>query len=669
MGREYSSKNKIFTSILIPLAIGLLVALGTMWGFGQEPPAGKELGDFSLLEKERQLRGELEAKIQTDILDPIIGRGKAMVFVSVELDIETKRQKVVQSGAGYASKTESETAPLAQTEFLLPGIPKPKNLAEGPLDGKAQQAKQERGATEEKMTQRTLIKRMEILILHDEALPQDTLEMARSRIIDALRHFEVKPDQIVFKPTRMQGRLMDDLRQPAVYVPILFALMLFLFLLFLFGPMASFMRGYVKLLEKREGAEITMESEGKNTADEGEGGGMGGGAMGAMEGEMEALDKEKEGGEDEMQRFEPFKYINEQNLKGLIFLLKREEPWIISVVLTYLKAELAQKVLQALPLEVQARAAMETAIIREVTREQVVAIDQQIKERVDFVVGGIEPLLKMLEDCRADIRDSILEYLKNERPEVYDKIRKRLLLFEDLPSIPDKILAQVARELKPSEIAIALKSAPPEIEAKVFANLSSGAVNLVKEEMELNAEVSVESVAKERQKIIGIIKKLETEGKITFREKPQATVIEGIEEDQGEAAQRLRDWREQWREKMPQAGGLGPTESQGLERPISEAAPASQASAPKPESLGPDALYEQGLSLYNQGRYEEAERAFQSATLGRENFWQAHQGLGSCRYAQGRIAQALESYERALKLNPSPELEEFVRSMRVQAGT
>ncbi|MBI4370127.1 MAG: tetratricopeptide repeat protein [Elusimicrobia bacterium] len=624
--------------------------------WGEDANSGLDVPNLSLLEKERQLRTELEKKIQTDILDPILGRGKAVVFVSIELDVVTIRQKSSQSGVGAASKADAQSSLLNETEFILPGIPKPKSLSAGPSEGRAQQAKQERGEVEEKTTQRTEIKRFEAVIMHDETVLKETLDLVRQRIMDALRQFAVKPDQIIFKPTRMEGRIVDDLRQPTVYVPALFALLVFLFLMFLFGPLSSFMRGYVRLLERREGAEITMESEEKKEGDNGEGGGGGGGLGAAVEGDLETLDGEGQGGEEDMPKFEPFVYINEQNIKGLNYLLRREEPWVISVVLTYLKPEYGQKVLTALPIDLQARVAMETAVIREVTREQVTAIDQQIKERVDFVIGGLEPLVRMLEEAPSDIREGILEYLKNERPEVYDKIRKRLLCFEDLPTIPDKVLALAIRELKPSQIATAIRGSSPEIENKVFSNLSSGAVNLVKEEMELASEVTPEEAEQERQKILEVIKRMEAEGKVNFREQPKTSVIDGIEEDATRARERLELWKRSQKD-----------EPQALQAAASSGPTASPESGPQAPQEIAYQWHAQGMELYAQGRYDEAVAAFDQALRHEPNFGEAHQGLGGCHYAMGKYQEALACYEQALAISPNPELEEFVASIRVQA--
>ena len=45
--------------------------------------------------------------------------------------------------------------------------------------------------------------------------------------------------------------------------------------------------------------------------------------------------------EDEMKKFEPFVYINEENVKRLayLFILRKEEPWVVAVVASYLRSD------------------------------------------------------------------------------------------------------------------------------------------------------------------------------------------------------------------------------------------------------------------------------------------------------------------------------------------
>ena len=57
-----------------------------------------------------------------------------------------------------------------------------------------------------------------------------------------------------------------------------------------------------------------------------------GGGEGEGEGEGEKTEEELKAEEELMKKFEPFTYVSEQNLKGLAYLLRKEEPWIIALV-------------------------------------------------------------------------------------------------------------------------------------------------------------------------------------------------------------------------------------------------------------------------------------------------------------------------------------------------
>ncbi|MEK6544877.1 MAG: FliG C-terminal domain-containing protein [Elusimicrobiota bacterium] len=616
-----------------------------------ESPSGVDVPDLALLEQERQLREELEKKIQSDIIDPILGQGKAMVFVSVELDVITTKEKIAQKGTGSAGKAQTKSSLFDEAEFLMPGIPKPKSLSQVPAEGKTQSSEQEKGAEQVKVTQRTVVKRMEIVILHDDMISADSLGVVSQRIIDALSHFKVGPEQIVFKPTKFKPTTVENMRNPDVYIPIIFAMLLMMFLMFLFGPVSSFMRGYIRGLEKREGAEIEMNSETKGPEAGGPGSGMGGGAFGSLEGEIDKESEEKT--QEEAMKLELFNFINDENVKRLVYLLKHEEPWIIAVVISYLKPDYAKlvmkDVLESLPLDRQAKVAIETATIRQLTLEQVLAIEKDMRDRVNFVIGGIEPLVKTLEDVSPQTAEGILEYLKNEKPEVYDKVRQRLVLFEDIVSMPDKAVAIALREVKAEDIAKALVNVSPEIEQKCLSNISSGAANIVKEEMQLLSNVPDDVISRERQKIVDTIKHLEEKGTITFRKRVTNQALEGIDEDEMRAKERQKQWRLR----------QGDQEEPAVITDKEEHNEASETA---------DEWYAQGEQLYEQGRQEEALEAFSKAAETNPDFWQAYQYIGACHYSAGRYNDALRAYEQVLKLNPSDEVKQMVDAMRVQVG-
>src|SRR3989339_383050 len=457
-----------------------------------------------VFEREYQIKKEVETKIKNEILDPMLGRDRASVFADIELDIIANKHD--ESGSKLGVSQKYKEAPgnknKADTDFILPGVPKPKSVRdatnERPSAAQALQAQQEKGLQKIRYGVETEFKRFQVTILHDESLPKESLEAVRQKVNDILLPYKIRqkdPATILFKPARFKSiDWRDDLKRPNVYLPLLYAFLALFLLLFLFGPLAGFMRRYVKAILAKPGAEVNIE----NKEEEGKGGGGDGEGEGVKEGhqqiemmfQQKSAEEEDSEEEDEMKKFAPFAYINEENLKRLVymFLLRKEEPWLIAVVLSYLKPEYARQALSIMPVELQAKVAMEAITVRQVTREQGQAIDSEIKENIDFVVGGVEGLVRMIDDADPVSRQNILEYLKAQKPILYDKVKKSILTFEDIANFPDRSVQQILRGLN-------------------------------SETMEYSLEITPVQIDDARIKILDDIKALEKEGKIVVREK------------------------------------------------------------------------------------------------------------------------------------------------------
>ena len=152
-----------------------------------------------------------------------------------------------------------------------------------------------------------------------------------------------------------------------------------------------------------------------------------------------------------------------KNLKGLAYLLRKEEPWITTLVISYLKPEFAKEVFASMPPELQARVAVETATIRQTSLEQVMSIDEYVKKKIDFVLGGLENLLKILNEADKATRENILDYLRNEKPQLYERVREEVVLFEDILKFPDAAIQGIVREVGTESLSRAMRGAPPDI--------------------------------------------------------------------------------------------------------------------------------------------------------------------------------------------------------------
>ena len=126
--------------------------------------------------------------------------------------------------------------------------------------------------------------------------------------------------------------------------------------------------------------------------------------------------------------------------------------------------------------------------------------------------GGVEAVAEVLNLIDRSTERGILENLEEEDPDLVDKIRRLMFVFEDIILVNDKGIQNALKEVEHSDLALALKTASEELKQKFFNNMSARASELVKEDMEYLGPVRVADVEQAQQQIVDIIRKLEESG-------------------------------------------------------------------------------------------------------------------------------------------------------------
>lgn len=79
-----------------------------------------------------------------------------------------------------------------------------------------------------------------------------------------------------------------------------------------------------------------------------------------------------------------------------------------------------------------------------------------------------------------------------------------------------------------------------------------------------------------------------------------------------------------------------------------------------------DAVYNQGIILWNQGKIAEAKEKFQEAIAANATFADAHYQLGMAQLNEGQLTEAVTSFETYLKLAPTGSFAEQAKGMVAQ---
>ena len=91
-----------------------------------------------------------------------------------------------------------------------------------------------------------------------------------------------------------------------------------------------------------------------------------------------------------------------------------------------------------------------------------------------------------------------------------------MFTFEDLCALDGRSIQMILREVNNDSLTMALKTASEEIKAKIFANMSSRAADMIMDDLEAMGPVRLSEVEVMQQTIVKIAMKLEEEGKLVL---------------------------------------------------------------------------------------------------------------------------------------------------------
>ncbi|MHB1380239.1 MAG: flagellar motor switch protein FliG, partial [Desulfurivibrionaceae bacterium] len=207
--------------------------------------------------------------------------------------------------------------------------------------------------------------------------------------------------------------------------------------------------------------------------------------------------------------------------KVLVNFLRNEHPQTVALVLSVLEPTQAAQILMEFNEDIQVEVMMRMAELDKVSPEILVDVDRVLQEELLSVegmesqrLGGVEAVAEILNNADRGLEAAILEGIEEQRENLADEIRRLMFVFEDLLSVDDRGIQAILKEVSTDDLKLALKLASDDLKAKIFGCMSSRAVEMLKEDMEIMGPTRVKDVEGAQQAIIKIAKRLEQEGKI-----------------------------------------------------------------------------------------------------------------------------------------------------------
>ncbi|MFH1353202.1 MAG: FliG C-terminal domain-containing protein [bacterium] len=282
---------------------------------------------------------------------------------------------------------------------------------------------------------------------------------------------------------------------------LLVAVVLIMFI-FLFGPLRSFMR-YAATYFANVSQKASPETLELGT------GAVRGNPLGPVNLLTSPEAKEASGETADV----PFSFVNEKNISNLAFLLRDEDSEKIANIVGFFKEPLIENFVSCFPEEKQSDIMSFLVYKKELSSDGIRGLEQEIKERIDYVSGGKERLLRMLENSSRQVQEQFLQHIADEDPVLATELRNSIFHFEDLARQETSVVQTVLRFVNTRALAQALQFSDPEVKDRIFSILSEGARDIVTEELELLPENQTASL-REQKNIVVVVRRLKDAGTI-----------------------------------------------------------------------------------------------------------------------------------------------------------
>jgi flagellar motor switch protein FliG len=205
-------------------------------------------------------------------------------------------------------------------------------------------------------------------------------------------------------------------------------------------------------------------------------------------------------------------------------LLDSEHPQTIALVLAHLDPKRASQVLDNLSEDHKVLSIQRLAEMRQFSPEMAQKVAHILHRRLENVgdnarksYSGFKAVADLLNRLNAEESKKILETIEEGQPELALSIRNLMFTFEDLVTVPPTTIREIVSGVDKRQLALALRGAKEELRAQIFKSMSSRAVEMLKEDMEVLGPVRSREVAQAQQEILNLARRLEAEGKVVLK--------------------------------------------------------------------------------------------------------------------------------------------------------
>lgn len=220
-----------------------------------------------------------------------------------------------------------------------------------------------------------------------------------------------------------------------------------------------------------------------------------------------------------------FEFLEDIEPVQILALIDGELPQTIALVLAHLSPRKASAVMSGLPGSLRADVALSIATMGSGAPEAIGIVADTLKlrggaavsQQASKVVGGIQPLLEIINRTDAGTERSVLDGLDLLDPDLAVEIRAQMVTFDDIVKLERRDVQLVLRGLDAAVLATAMKGASEPVLETITTNVSGRNLEILESEIAALGPLRASQIEEARAAVVRSIRELEAEGQITIQ--------------------------------------------------------------------------------------------------------------------------------------------------------
>jgi flagellar motor switch protein FliG len=216
--------------------------------------------------------------------------------------------------------------------------------------------------------------------------------------------------------------------------------------------------------------------------------------------------------------------VQRMDAQHLSKFLENEHSQTVALVLAHLDPKRGSTVLMNLQGPMRVDVVRRLAEMRQFSPEMAQTVAMALHKRMEKMgssgrksYSGFKAVAELLNRIDQSESKGILEEIEQSEPKVAIGIRELMFTFEDLQTVPAESIREFVSAADKKVLAIALKGGKENVKAHLFRAMSSRAVEMLKEDMEVMGPVRMKEVGKAQQELLTLARQLESEGRMILK--------------------------------------------------------------------------------------------------------------------------------------------------------